>query len=73
MAKKKKVQVSPAADPKLQSIAHQSRTTLFTRKVVSKKVYKRKPKHKNSRDWASFLPLILLHVRNFLRNRPSFA
>ncbi|WP_299454965.1 hypothetical protein [uncultured Microscilla sp.] len=55
--KKKKAQASPApADPNLQSIAHQSRTTLFTRKVVSKKAYKRKPKHKNSRDWASFLP-----------------
>ena len=59
MAKSKKAAVK-AKDPKLQSISHQSRITLFTRKVVSKKAYKRKPKHANSRDWASFLPLLVL-------------
>ena len=53
--KRKKAQVKvpdKTKEPTLQSIAHQSRNTLFTRKVTSKKAYKRKPKHKNSRDWA---------------------
>ena len=53
MAKNKKLKgKDKVAEPTLQSIAHQSRSTLFTRKIVSKKTYNRKPKHK-SRDWAS--------------------
>lgn len=51
-----------ANEPSLQSISHKSRSTLFTRKIVSKKAYKRKPKHKNSRDWASFLPKYSINI-----------
>ena len=56
--KRKKTQIKAlknAKEPNLQSIAHQSRSTLFTRKVVSKKVYKRKPKHRKKDVWAFLL------------------
>ncbi|HAS41182.1 MAG TPA: hypothetical protein DCS93_11920 [Microscillaceae bacterium] len=53
--KKRKKPQTKAKEATLQSIAHQSRSTLFTRKVVSKKVYKRKPKHRKNDDWAFLL------------------
>ena len=58
MAKNKKRKKAQVKNPQkevnenLQSVAHQARSTLFTRKVISKKVYKRKPKHQKNDDWA---------------------